>query len=416
MKTLWILEHYASEPKHGGISRQYDFAVELSRRGHRVVVICSSYSHYHHNYIHTDECKVVTVKDNVYFVYLKTVPYKHNGIKRFLNMISYVSQVKKYYSTILSYCGHPNTVTGSSVHPFTWLAASWIAKKNKARFCVEVRDLWPFVWVQNKQKSSLHPTVLFFGALERWAYKRADKIIYTFSNGEKYFCDKLGISKKKVFWIGQPMDCNRYDKNAELNIKMIPDNIIRFISDSFVCVFSGYYVDYEGIYTMLEVAKELKKERIPIKMLFLGSGYEKRGMEEYVKTNNLNNVLISQRINKEVVPAVLKKCKICLVQLAHKGKQQYIYGISKNKIYEYMYSGACTVFGFDSKDDPITISKSGFVVKSRNSTEMFNRIVQIYQMSYDEWKKYGENGREYVLLNHHVSVLTDKLEAILFDK
>ena len=37
MKTVWIIDHYSSEPKHGGISRQYDFALELSRKGYNVV-------------------------------------------------------------------------------------------------------------------------------------------------------------------------------------------------------------------------------------------------------------------------------------------------------------------------------------------------------------------------------------------
>ena len=31
MKNIWIIDHYSSEPKYGGIQRQYDFAVELSQ-------------------------------------------------------------------------------------------------------------------------------------------------------------------------------------------------------------------------------------------------------------------------------------------------------------------------------------------------------------------------------------------------
>ena len=28
-KNVWIIDHYSSEPKYGGISRQYEFAKEL---------------------------------------------------------------------------------------------------------------------------------------------------------------------------------------------------------------------------------------------------------------------------------------------------------------------------------------------------------------------------------------------------
>ena len=30
MKNIWIIDHYSSEPQYGGISRQYDFAMELA--------------------------------------------------------------------------------------------------------------------------------------------------------------------------------------------------------------------------------------------------------------------------------------------------------------------------------------------------------------------------------------------------
>ena len=82
MKTLWIIDHYSSEPKRGGISRHYDFAEELAHRGYRVVVISSSYSHFTHEFIHEDDCKIVKINDKAYYVYLRTIPYKDSRIKR----------------------------------------------------------------------------------------------------------------------------------------------------------------------------------------------------------------------------------------------------------------------------------------------------------------------------------------------
>ena len=39
MKNIWIIDHYSSEPQYGGISRQYDFAMELAKRDYNVVVL-----------------------------------------------------------------------------------------------------------------------------------------------------------------------------------------------------------------------------------------------------------------------------------------------------------------------------------------------------------------------------------------
>ncbi len=415
MKTLWILDHYSSEPKHGGIARQYDFAKELAHRGYRVVVISSSYSHFTHKFICEEGCKVIRVDDNVHYAYLRTLPYKGNGIKRLLNMLSFVCSVVRYRSRIEGNCGKPDVVTGCSIHPFTWIAAYYVSKKYKSRFSVEVRDLWPIVWLQNKEMSRHNPLVLFLGSLEKWAYKKADKIIYSMTYGDRYICDKLGYSRDKTFWIGQPMDCERFDDYAESKTGLIPGDIQRFIKGSFVCVFAGYYKEYEGVYTMLEAAKMLKENGIPIKMVFVGSGDEYEGMLKYANRHKLDNVFIGQRISKEAIPALLKQAQICMAQLAHKGNHVYEYGTSKNKVNEYLYSGACTIFAFALKDDPVATSKAGYVIEPRNSKILFETIKEIYEMPNEKRKTFGANGKGYIKKNHHVRVLVDRLENILFE-
>jgi glycosyltransferase involved in cell wall biosynthesis len=415
MKSLWILDHYSSEPKYGGIARQYDFANELALRGYRVVVVSSSYSHFTHKFIYDEDCKIIEVNDNVYYVYLRTLPYKSNGTKRLLNMLSFVYSVVHYRSRIEETCGKPDVVTGCSIHPFTWVAAYYVSKKYKAKLCVEVRDLWPIVWVQNRDMSKYNPIVLFFGALEKWAYKKADRIIHSMTYGDKYICDKLGYSRDKTFWVGQPMDCERFDEFAKSKKHLIPSDIQDFIKDSFVCVFAGYYKEYEGVYTMLEAAKMLKENGIPIKMVFVGSGDEYEGMLEYVNKHKLDNVFIGQRISKEAIPALLKQSQICMAQLAHKGNHVYEYGTSKNKVNEYLYSGACTIFGFALKDDPVATSNAGYVIEPRNSRILFETIRKVYEMPNEERKKFGINGRRYIDENHRVQVLATKLGKILFE-
>lgn len=416
MKTLWILDNYASEPKYGGISRQYDFAIELSKRGYNVTVISSSYSHFTKKYFFEEGCKISQVNEKVHFVYLHTSPaYENNGISRLANMISYLTLVRKYRNYIESKCGRPNVVTGCSIHPFAWVAAYQTAKKYKAKFCIEVRDLWPHVFIQNGEMSRNHPMVLFFGVLERWAYKKAEKIIYSMTYGDRYICEKLGFDRNKVYWIGQPMDCERFDDYAQNKKQLIPSEISSFIKDSFLCIFAGYYREYEGVYTMLEAAKILKEKGLSIKMLFVGSGIEKEGMQEFVAKNKLDNVYIGPRVSKEAIPSLLVESKICMAQLAHLGNQVYEYGTSKNKVNEYLYSGACTIFGFALKDDPVATSNAGYVIEPNNAIELVNKIIKVYNMSESERENFGQNGRRYINNNHRVEVLADKLETILFN-
>ena len=412
MKTIWIIDHYSSEPKYGGIQRQYDFAIELSKRGYRVVVISSAFSHYTHSYISTEKEFVSKISDNAFYVYLHTAEYSSNGgLGRIKNMFSFKKAVMKNYKSIAERFGTPDVVTGCSVHPLTWIAAYKVAKHFKAKYLTEVRDLWPEMWLLNGEKSRFNPMVLFFGHIEKWAYKRADKIIYSMLHGDKYICGKLGFPQEKVSLIGQPMNCEKYLDNSKN--KDLPSEIKSFISGSFVCVFTGYYMEYEGVYTMLESAKTIKGQGYPIKFLFVGSGKEESGMKKYVEDNGLDNVLVFGRINKELIPALLCSCDICLAHCSTQGKpESFKYGVSKNKVNEYLYSGHCVIYGRDDEDDPVAKYGAGYVIQPFHPEQFTKRIIEVYKMDDTQRGLFGINGRRYVENYHKVESLVDKLVEI----
>lgn len=416
MKTIWIIDHYSSEPRFGGIARQYDFACELEKRGYNVVVIASGFSHFSHSYISDKEVYVSHIRKNVHYVYLKTSSYKLNGgIKRAKSMFSFMYKVLKYQKIIAQKYGKPDVVNGCSVHPLAWIAAYKISKIYHIRFCVEVRDLWPRIWVVSKAKSKYDPMVIFFGLLERWAYKKADRIIYSMPQGDKYICDELKFKRSKTYLIGQPMDCKKFDNNAQ-DEKNLPEEIRAFIEDGFICSFAGYYMKYEGVYVMLEAARILKERHLPVKMVFVGNGEEMDGMRSYVQNYDLNNVMINGRVPKEAVPALLSRSDVCMAHLEVEGhKEVYKYGVSKNKVNEYLYSGACTLYGFLYQDDAVASSGGGMVFEPYNAKELAYDIEKLYYMKPEDRKQYGIRGRKYIRDTHKVEKLTDKLLEVLFN-
>lgn len=417
MKTIWIIDHYSSEPKYGGISRQYDFAQELGRRGYHVVVIASGFCHFTHEYITEKEqpVKISNLSENVHYVYLRTTAYTLNGgIGRAKNMIDFMRVVLKYQGIIARRFGRPDVVTGCSVHPLAWIAAYKTAKKYKVRFVAEVRDFWPRIWVVSGDKKKTDPMVLFFGAVQSWAFRKADRIIYSMYHGEKYLCGELGVPKSKVYLIGQPMDCKRFDDNKK-RIDLLPEEIREFITGSFICSFAGYYMTYEGVYVMLEAQKILESKGLPIKMVFVGSGEEKAGMKKYAADQHLKNVLIYDRIAKEAVPALISHSDICMAHLEVKGKKEvYQYGVSKNKVNEYLYSGACTLYGFLYQDDEVAACGGGMVFEPYDAADLADKIESIYRMDPEKRKEFGRRGREYIKSNRSVEILTDRMLEVLF--
>lgn len=414
MKTIWIIDHYSSEPKFGGIQRQFDFANELSKRGYKTIIISSSFSHYTHSYISEDKIYYSKFSENAYYAYVHTYPYSNNGgIKRIINMFSFVSTINKNYKSIAEHLGKPDVVIGASVHPLAWIAANKIARYYGVMFIAEVRDLWPEMWLLNGEKGKLDPMVIFFGIIEKWAYKHADKIIYSMLYGDKYICDKLGFPKEKVALIGQPMDCNRFDNYAKEKQADVPEVIKAFIKDSFTCVFTGYFMEYEGVHVMLQAAKHFHDNNMPIKFLFIGSGKEEAKMKSYVSDNKLDNVLIHGRISKELIPYILRSCDVCLAHCSTEGKpESFKYGISKNKVNEYLYSGNPVIYGRDDEMDPVAKYGCGYVIKPFSPDQFISRIQSIFEMTPEQRKVIGNNGKEYINNFHRVDSLVDQLLTV----
>lgn len=414
MKTIWIIDHYSSEPKYGGIQRQYDFANELSKRGYKVIIISSAFSHYTHSYIHYERCHITQFAGNAYYAYVYTTQYTKNvGLGRVRNLFSFKASVLRVYKRIGDHLGKPDVVMGASVHPLAWIAAHRIARHYKARFVAEVRDLWPEMWLLNGEKSKLDPMVIFFGKIEKWAYKKADKIIYSMLYGDRYICDKLGFPRNKVALIGQPMDCERFDNNAVTKKDDIPKAIKDFTNNAFTCVFTGYFMEYEGVHVMLKAAKYFYDQSIPVKFLFIGSGKEEEAMKKYASDNSLENVKIHGRISKELIPAILKSCDICLAHCATEGKKEsFKYGISKNKVNEYLYSGLPVIYGRDDEEDPVAKYGGGYVIKPFDPDQLIQRIREIYEMSPEKRAEFGKKGRNYIVQYHRVDSLTDRLLEI----
>lgn len=414
-KLIWIIDHYSSEPIYGGISRQYDFARELDKRGYNVIIFSSGFSHYTHSYISERELFISKPFTHVRYVYIRTIPYQENsGINRAKNMISFMIQVLRYEKIVAKNYGKPDVVEGASVHPLAWVAAYVIAQKYDIKFVAEIRDFWPQIWIDSGEKNKMNPMCLFFKIIENFTFKHADKIIYSLYHGDKYICGKRGVSKEKVFLIGQPMDCERYDRNRK-RFEYLPDEIKEFLSDGFICGFAGYYMEYDGVNIMLEAEKILQERKIPVKMLFVGSGEAKQGMLRYVEENGLENVLIADRLPKEDVPALLSHCHACMAHIEYRGKESaFQYGVSKNKVNDYLYSGACTLFGFRYDDNEVTESGGGIQFRPYDSYDLADKIEYLFHLSVEEQNEFGKRGRTYIRNNHGVEVLTNKLLEALF--
>lgn len=110
----------------------------------------------------------------------KNFPYSKSDWKRVLNMLSY--SVRVYNVAKKIDMEKPDVIIGSSVHLFAVYTAYLLSKYYKVPFIMEVRDLWPQTLI-DMGVSRWNPFVILLGILERFLYKRAQKL--------SLFCLKL---------------------------------------------------------------------------------------------------------------------------------------------------------------------------------------------------------------------------------
>jgi glycosyltransferase involved in cell wall biosynthesis len=142
----------------------------------------------------------------------------------------------------------------------------------------------------------------------------------------------------------------------------------------------------------------------------VGKGPLKENIVKLIADKNLKNVTVFDAIPKKQVQSFLKRCD--LLAITWNNSPLYRFGISPNKLFDYMYSGKPVVQSVIAGNDIPKDSGCGITCKPEPA-EIVKAILQIYNMSEDERSAMGEKGKEYVLQNHTYSVLAEKfIEAM----
>ena len=396
--SLWILNHYAISTDMPGGTRHFDLARELVKKGHDVTIFASGFDHHTHRYIKIDPKEKIRVEeyDGVRFVWINTTPYSKNDWRRVVNMISYGWRVLG--------CGRgipkPDVVIGSSMHPFAALAGWRLARKHKARFIFEVRDLWPQVLVDMGAMSEANLVVKLLRKLEKFLYVRSDRVIVLGTQMKEYIA-RYGINEKKIVWIPNGVVISRYNNNMVNNKDR----------NDFRVIYLGAHSITNALNVLLEAAKIVQDQGYAnINFHLVGDGPEKGKLIQQAEEMKLNIVKIRQPVPKDKVADVLEEADVfVLTKDSTFGK----YSGSILKLFDYMAASKPIVCSAAVDYDPVSISSCGFTVPPEDPKALAEAIIKLYVMQPEERQAMGKRGREYVEKYHSLSVLANKLEQVL---
>jgi glycosyltransferase involved in cell wall biosynthesis len=161
----------------------------------------------------------------------------------------------------------------------------------------------------------------------------------------------------------------------------------------------------------LETAKILKENYPKIRFLLIGNGTEKDRLIQMAKENDLKNIEFKDPVPKKEIAKIINKSDVLILLV--RNSPLYKYGISFNKLYDYLASGKPVIFSSNAVNNPVKEDNAGVTVPPDNPKTLADAIIKLYQMSPEERRKMGMNGKKYVEKYHNISVLVDILINVI---
>jgi len=392
MKSIWIINHYAITPEYPGGTRHYEIALRLSKMGYKVVVFASSVLHQNStNSIITykQKYKLLDVNTNFKFIWIQTLTYKGNSIRRIFNMFSFILNILFNYNKLIKTkkIQKPDIIVGSTVHPFVPLLAKYLSKKFSSRYIFEIRDLWPKsfidlgIWRENSIISR------FFYYIEHVSIKNAQAIINLSPLTKQYLIERYRVHESKIFYVPNGASLDKSNSSHSITADQIKS------TGKFNIVFTGSIIQSNKVELICESAKNLE-QNTNIFFNIIGDGQEKELLIR--KYKNIKNIYWYNSVPKNEIQNVLNAADVLLLI------QGNVAWGSSNKLYDYLAAGkpiiSCV---WVEHNDIISQINAGVSVPFENVEKIANTITKLSNLKKEDLQEMGNNAKAYILNNHN---------------
>ncbi len=296
----------------------------------------------------------------------------------------------------------PSAIIGVSVHPLAALAALLLARLRHARFYLEITDLWPETLIEFGRISRKGLTARVMRTIERRLFKDATRIFMLWKNTADYV-RSLGISADKIVWFPHGVELERY--------VTLPD-YDGSAKSPFTVMYLGGFVDANDLTTIVAAAQELQRRgRMDILFELVGASTNKDLWVHRVAELGLTNVFFPAPVPKSQIARVMIRADAFIY--AVRDLPIYRFGISTNKLVDYLASGRPIIFAGNSSYDPVRETGAGISVAAENAIGVADAVEKLQCLPAEDRARMGQNGRRHLMENHLIPILADRLIATL---
>jgi glycosyltransferase involved in cell wall biosynthesis len=404
IKYIWFISKYAITPAYGNASRQYFLSKYLAKKGFDVTLISSQSSN------------VKLYKEFKGFFQLE----EDSNMKHFLlkgpkitlgfSLLRLWSWILfEWYVLRLALPGNqikkPDVVIVSSLSLLTFCSGILLKWRYKTKLIIEVRDIWPLTLIEIGRYNKLNPIIIILRFIEKLGYASAEVIVGTMPNLKEHIRNSI---KKKVpvYFVPQGYD-------NEISIKALTpasqEKLNQTKSEKFRIIYAGNIGKANKIDLLLDVAAQLMSKKMMVHFYFLGDGPLKIKYKK--ESAALNNVTFIDSIPSSEISLFLSNFDLLVCPIGN--KSIYRFGVSPNKVVDYMCSGRPILFSYNGYPSFVDADKYSFITEAENSKLLTLKIIEIMGIDKQVLNKMGASGIDVVKNNHSFDCLSEKYINII---
>jgi glycosyltransferase involved in cell wall biosynthesis len=282
--------------------------------------------------------------------------------------------------------GRADTVVVSSPTFFSIGSAWLLARLKRARLVVEVRDLWPAIFVELGVLTNRR-VIRLLERLELAAYAAADQVVVV-SDGFRQNLIERGVPAGKVHTIRNGVALDRFcpdspgREEARVRLGARPGDCL--------VLYAGTHGISHALSHVADAAALLGGQ--PVRVAFVGDGSDKPRLQRRVAELGLENVTLAPAVPPDQVPVLLAAADICLVPL----RDVPLFAMFiPSKMFEYL-AAAKPVIGSVTGEPAQILREAGAMVVPPEDAEALAAAIASLAGDPARRAAMGRSGRAYV--------------------
>jgi colanic acid biosynthesis glycosyl transferase WcaI len=400
MRILFVTQWFDPEPTFKGLA----FARELTRLGHQVQVL-TGFPNYPGGKVYPGYRVRLLQRERIDGIDIIRVPlypsHSRSSLGRIANYGSFAVAAAVIGTMVVRrpdviYAYHPPATVG--------LPALLLRTLFGARLVYDIQDLWP----DTVTATGMMPSGMAMRLLSRlcgFIYAHADHLT-VLSPGFKRALIERGVRPEKISVIYNWCDETQIGVGNGASVTRRLDEW----ADKFLVIFAGTMGAAQSLDSVLAAAQLTAPRRPHVHFLFVGGGTEVDRLTSKAADLRLTNVSFVARLPFSEIGPVLGRADALLVHL----KDDPLFRVTiPSKTQAYMAAGRPILMAVGGDAESLVQEANcGIACEPENPARLAEAVEQLADMSDDDRRVLGENGRRFYHASSSLTAGTGRFESL----